>query len=84
MKSYLEDKNTWNSTSIIIYFCKIISTFYKDYLEKLIAMTLFIDSVLLMIKRLAKPLVKPLIYVNMQNVFSYALKSNDDIDTYFT
>ncbi len=52
-KSYLEEKNTWEPLSAVIHLQKLISTFYKEYLEKLIATSLSLDSILPM----ARPIV---------------------------
>ena len=46
-------KNTWEFISIVIHLQKMISIFYKKYLEKLTALFLLLNSTLLM----AKPLI---------------------------
>lgn len=33
-KAIQKKKNTWEPVLIMLYFCKLISTFYYDYLEK--------------------------------------------------
>lgn len=33
-KSYLKDENIWKLTTVIIYLCKMISSFYKNYSKK--------------------------------------------------
>ncbi len=52
-KGYLEEKNTWEPSSTVIYLRKLISTFHKEHSKKPIATFLSLDSVLLM----ARPLV---------------------------
>ena len=52
-KSYPEEKNTWKPSSTVIHFRKMVSTFYKNHLKKLIA-TLTLLNV-------TPPMVKPTI-----------------------
>ena len=47
-KSYPEEENTWEPLSAVIYLRKLISNFYKDYLEKPIATSSPLDSAPLM------------------------------------
>ena len=54
-KSYLEEKNTWELSSTIMHLQKMISTFYKDYPEKLITIFLSFNST----PSIATPSVKP-------------------------
>ena len=49
-KEYPEEKNTWESSLVVMHLQKIISTFYKDHLEKWIVTLVLLDSVLLMVK----------------------------------
>lgn len=53
-KSYPKKENMWEPVSIILQLCKIIGTFYLNYLTKLIVTFLLIDSTLSM----ARPIVK--------------------------
>lgn len=53
-KSYSEDESIWKPVSIIMDLQKIISIFYKDYLKKSIAISLFLDSALYMSKLTVK------------------------------
>lgn len=59
-KNYLEDKNTWEPVSIVMHFWKMISPFHKNYLKKLIAKFLPIDSASLMGKPSTKSFSKTL------------------------
>lgn len=45
-KSYLEEKSIWKLLAEIMHFQKLINTFHKEYLEKLIATSLFLDFIL--------------------------------------
>lgn len=53
-KNYLENENTQNLTLAIIYFCKMISTFYNNYQENQIATLLFINTDLPFAKSIVK------------------------------
>lgn len=44
-KSYSKAKKTWQPILIVIYICKMINTFYKDYLEKPITISWLINSI---------------------------------------
>ena len=52
-KDYLEKKNTWESSSTVMYLWKMVNTFYKDHLEKQIAISPPLNS--------APPMTKPTI-----------------------
>ncbi len=54
-KGYPEEENTWEPALAMLYLCKLISTFYRNYPEKPIAISPPIDSASLM----ARPIVKP-------------------------
>ncbi len=54
-KGYPEEENTWEPASAVLHLYKLISTFHRDYPEKLTATSLPIDSAPLM----ARPTVKP-------------------------
>ncbi len=54
-KGYPKEENTWEPVLAMLHFCKLISTFYHDYPEKLTATSPPIDSVPLM----ARPTVRP-------------------------
>ena len=43
-KGYPEEKNTWEPLSVVIHLRKLINTFYKEHSEKLIAISLSLDS----------------------------------------
>ena len=57
-KSYLEEKNTWESFSAIMHLQKIISTFHKNQPKKPMATLSLLDFAPLMAK-LSVKLVKP-------------------------
>ena len=59
-KGYVKEKSIWEPALVIIHFCEIISTFHKNYLKKLIIISLLIDSALYMAKPTAKPIAKQL------------------------
>ena len=44
-KDYLEEKNTWEPALVVIHLQKLISIFYKEYLEKLTVTSLPLDFV---------------------------------------
>ena len=50
-KSYLEEENTWESSSTVMHLQKMISTFHKDHPEKLTVTFLPFNS--------APPMAKP-------------------------
>ena len=50
-KNYLEEESTWEPFSAVMYLWKMISTFHKDYPEKLTATSLPLNS--------APPMAKP-------------------------
>lgn len=52
-KKYREDENTWEPTSILIHFRKMINTFHENHLEKPTATFLLFNPVLL----IAKPII---------------------------
>ena len=52
-KSYLEEENTWEPSSVVIHLQKLISTFYKKHPEKPTTIFPPLDSILLM----ARPMV---------------------------
>ena len=52
-KGYPEEENTWEPLSAVIHLRKLISTFYKEYLEKPIATSPPLDS--------APPMARPMI-----------------------
>lgn len=58
LKSYSKVKKIWKPTSAIIHLCKIISTFYNNYLEKPRAIFLPINSALPITKLSDKLFVK--------------------------
>ena len=62
-KGYPEEKNTWEPYSVVQHLGKLISSFYKDHLDKPTATFEAIDTALSMarptIKPAAKPTVKP-------------------------
>ena len=43
-KGYPEEENTWEPSSAVMHFQKMINTFYKDYLEKPIVISAPLDS----------------------------------------
>ncbi len=45
-KGYLEEENTWEPSSTVIHLRKLISTFYKEHLEKPTVTSLPLDSAL--------------------------------------
>lgn len=47
-KGYPEEENTWEPTSAVMCLWKIVSTFHKDYSEKLIVTSVSLDSTPLM------------------------------------
>ncbi len=49
-KSYLKEKNIWELLLAVIHFRKLISIFYIEYLEKLTAISLSLESALLIAK----------------------------------
>ena len=49
-KGYLEEKNIWEPSSAVIHLRKMVSTFHKNHLEKLTAISANLDSVLPMAK----------------------------------
>lgn len=53
-KSYSEKKNIWELFLVVMHLQKMVSLFYKDYLEKLTVTLVFLDSAL----SIAKPTVK--------------------------
>lgn len=57
-KSYLENKSIQELISTIMYFWKIISTFYKNHLKKPKVMSPYLDSIPLMAKLIVKPTTK--------------------------
>ncbi len=54
-KGYPEEENTWEPASTVLHLCKLISTFYRDHLEKPIAISPLIDSA----PPMARPTVRP-------------------------
>ncbi len=54
-KGYPEDKNTWEPTLAMLHLYKLISTFYRDHLEKPTTTSPPIDST----SPMAKPIVRP-------------------------
>ncbi len=58
-KGYLKEENTWEPALAVLYFCKLISTFYCDHPEKPTTISPSIDSTSLMVKPTVKPTVKP-------------------------
>ena len=50
-KGYPEGENIWKPSSPVIYLQKMVNTFHKDHLEKLIATSALLDS--------APPMAKP-------------------------
>ncbi len=58
-KSYLVEEKTWELVSVVLYFCKLISTFYCDYPEKPTATFLPIVSTPLMARTIAKLELRP-------------------------
>ncbi len=52
-KGYLEEENTWESSSAVIHLRKLINTFYKKHLEKSTATFPLLNS--------APPMAKPLV-----------------------
>ena len=58
-KSYREEKNTWEPVLVVIYLCKMINTFYKNYLDKLIEMLPPLDFALPIAKLTTKSTAKP-------------------------
>ena len=54
-KGYPKEKNTWKPILAMLHLRKLISTFHQDYLEKLIATCLLIDSALPIARLTVKP-----------------------------
>ncbi len=54
-KGYLEEENTWELASAVLYLRKLISTFYRDHPEKLTTTSPPIDSA----PPMAMPTIKP-------------------------
>ena len=54
-KSYSKKENIWEPSFAVMHFWKMISTFHKDYPEKLTAIFSFLNSAPLMAKLLVKP-----------------------------
>ena len=43
-KGYPEEENTWKPSLTVMHFRKMVSTFYRDHLEKLTATSVLLDS----------------------------------------
>ena len=54
-EGYPEEENTWEPASIVQHLWKLISTFYKDYLQKPIATSPLVNTAPL----IARPTIKP-------------------------
>ena len=54
-KGYLEEENTWEPYSTVQHLRKLISLFYKDHLDKAIAISKLIDTA----PPMARPTIKP-------------------------
>ena len=54
-KSYLKEENTWRPALAVLHLCKLINTFYHDYLEKPTTISPPINS----IPPMARPTIKP-------------------------
>ena len=54
-KSYPKNKNTWKPLSAVQHFKKLISSFHKNYLEKLITTFLLINSLTAIASLIVKP-----------------------------
>ncbi len=67
-KSYLEEKNTQKLSSAVIHLRKLINTFHKKYLEKLIATSLPLDSI--------SPMARPFILKLKQKYSHLSKKAN--------
>ena len=52
-KGYLKEENTWESSSIVMYLWKMVSTFHKDYPEKPTVISVLLDSA----PSMAKPII---------------------------
>ncbi len=57
---YLKKKNTWEPLAVVMHLWKLINTFYKEYLEKPMAISLLLDSTLLIARSIVpkKQLIK--------------------------
>ena len=53
-KSYLEEEDTWKSSLTVMHLQKIVNTFHKDHLGKLIVTSPPLDSALPMAKLIIK------------------------------
>lgn len=59
-KSYPDEKNTWELALVVQHFWKLVTTFYKHYPDKPIAMFFPVNIALSM----AKPSMKPIKFTN--------------------
>ncbi len=55
-KGYPEEDNTWEPASVMLYLCKLISTFYHDYPDKPTATSPPIDSAAPIARLTVKPI----------------------------
>ncbi len=58
-KGYPKEENTWKPALAVLPFCKLISTYYRDYFDKPTTTSLPIDSAWLMARPTVKPKAKP-------------------------
>lgn len=72
--SYLKEENTWELALTIYYFYRLVTSFYHDYLKKLIITLSPIDFALLMARPIVKSRVKIL---NIKQKDDQPAKSND-------
>ena len=57
-KNYLEKENTWELVLAVMHFQKLINIFFKEHLKKLIVISPFLDSTLLMTSLLVSKKLK--------------------------
>ncbi len=73
-KGYLEEKNTWESSSAVIHLRKLINTFHKEHPEKPTATSPLLDS--------APPMVRPTIPKSQnESVVVQAKESTNEAET---
>ena len=58
-KRYLEEKNAWESASVVQHLRKLINLFYKDYSDKSTVTSLALDIALALARLIVKP-IEPL------------------------
>ena len=62
-KGYPEEENTWKPFSAVIHLWKMVNTFYKDYSEKLTAISAPLNS--------APPMAKPIIQLSTKRKWGW-------------